>query len=131
MGKTRKTKTGDFATITNGELYYEDARQCSLGGDDASDVLDDKYLTAIRVVSLSSGWYEHVYLEGVGFHAEDIDMTMTLRKERRGQLDHWYAYRRVLGKLHKRYVGTSEKLTEKRLLEVAQAMPGIPRKRAS
>jgi hypothetical protein len=48
----------------------------------------------------------------------------TARKEKsRGratEVDYWYGYRKVEGKLHKRYIGKSEDLTLKRLEEVAR-----------
>lgn len=44
---------------------------------------------------------------------------VSLRKERRRQGDLWYAYRRVHGVLHKRYVGKSAGLTWARLEETA------------
>ncbi|MBZ0284046.1 MAG: hypothetical protein K8L97_25120 [Anaerolineae bacterium] len=50
-------------------------------------------------------------------------MQMTLRREIRSGRGHWYAYRRVFGKLHKRYVGTDDLISQMKLLEVAQKMP--------
>ena len=44
---------------------------------------------------------------------------ISLRKEQRRQVGLWYAYRRVHGVLHKRYVGMSAGLTLTRLEETA------------
>lgn len=44
---------------------------------------------------------------------------VSFRKERRRQVGLWYAYRRVHGVLHKRYVGKSAGLTLARLEETA------------
>lgn len=123
MAKTRKCKTLNDARIVGGHIFFEDVRQCSLLDELASEMLDDKYLTSIRLVSLSSDWQQRVWLDYNLNRVEQINMEMTLRKEQRGQKAHWYAYRRVLGKLHKRYVGYSEQITESRLLEIAQKMP--------
>ena len=44
---------------------------------------------------------------------------VSFRKERRRQVELWYAYRRVYRVLHKRYVGKSMTLTATRLEEIA------------
>lgn len=49
--------------------------------------------------------------------------TFTARAEKRGNLRHWYAYSRVLGKLHKRYIGETSQVTWQKLVEIAQKMP--------
>ena len=60
--------------------------------------------------------------------------SFTARKEtsKTGK-DYWYAYRKVEGRLHKRYIGKSEDITSKRLSEVALALdtPPEPRQRVS
>ncbi len=50
----------------------------------------------------------------------------TVRQEKAG---YWYGYRKVAGKLHKRYIGTSDDLTANRLNEVSQLLeqPTQPR----
>ncbi len=123
MAKTRKTKTATGASIVNGAIYFEDALQCRLSDELASDILDDKHLTAIRLISLSSDWQQNVWLDFNVKITETIKFEMTLRKEKRGQQMVWYAYRRVLGTLHKRYVGYSQQITEQKLLDLAQKMP--------
>lgn len=52
------------------------------------------------------------------------EQSFTARKEtsKRGQGDYWYGYRKIQGKLHKRYIGKSEDITRLRLQEVAIAL---------
>lgn len=128
MTKTRtprKTSTGSFASIINGVLYFEDVRQCTIEADIFSEIIDDKYLKSIRLVSLPTHRVQEVWITGVGFAKEDINLEMTLRKEKKGVLFHWYAYRRVHGVLHKRYVGQSDRINVSTLVAVAQKMPSL------
>lgn len=118
----RQSKVRSETSIESGRLYFEDVCQCSMDDELFQEMLDDKHLIAIRVVSLAHNWHEREwYAPDVQLN---INLEMTLRKERRAALDHWYAYRRVGGQLFKRYVGHSEQVTEKRLVEVAQHLPG-------
>lgn len=127
MKQPRMTKTGWIASIHNGDLYFEDVRQCRIN--DAAELLDDDpTLKAIRVVSVSSNWVERAYYGDGVTHLENIDMQFSLRKEKRGSGWRWYAYRRVFGTLYKRYVGRSDDLTEDRLVEIARALPCVPQK---
>lgn len=121
----RKCKTAFETAIVDGYLYFEEAVQCDITDPIFTEMIEEKTLTSIRLISLSSSWQQRVWLDYSVSIIEQINMEMTLRKEKRGQLNHWYAYRRVLGRLHKRYVGTSEQVTEKRLLEIAQKMPSV------
>ncbi len=63
------------------------------------------------------------------------NQSFTARKEaskgREG--DYWYGYRRVEGKLRKRYIGKAEDVTQERLKDVAAALesPPEPRKKAA
>ncbi len=52
------------------------------------------------------------------------EQSFTARKEtsKKGQGDYWYGYRKVNGKLHKRYIGKPEDVTRSRLQEVAVAL---------
>ncbi len=50
---------------------------------------------------------------------------VSFRKERRRQGWLWYAYRRVHGVLHKRYVGKSDGLTAEKLEETAVLLNDI------
>lgn len=119
----RKTKTGYDTSIQNGILYFEDCSQCKVTDDVFSQIIGDGYTKTIRLISLNSNWSERVWIEGVGSQTERIDFEMTLRREIRSSKGHWYAYRRSAGKLHKRYVGDDESVTEERLIQVARHMP--------
>ena len=57
---------------------------------------------------------------------ESSDAPFTARKEKS---DYWYGYRKVAGKLHKRYIGKPGELTLERLEEVAALLnePSQPR----
>lgn len=119
----RKTKTGSDTSIVDGILYFEDCSQCKVTDDVFPEIIGDGYTKTIRLVSLRADWIERVWIEGVGMQHESIDFEMTLRREIRSGKGHWYAFRRVFGKLHKRYVGSDENVTEARLIVIAQKMP--------
>lgn len=121
----RKSKTLYQSSIINGALFFEDVRQCALTDEIAEQILDDPELKAIRVVSLMWDWQEQVRYTADITRVEDINVEMTLRKEIRGNLAHWYAYRRVMGILYKRYVGHSDQVNEERLLKIARSLPSI------
>lgn len=125
MKTPRNTKSGLEASIQNGSLYFEDVRQCAVDEDRFKDIIGDGYTKAIRVISLDKQWFQNVWIDYGVKLKEDINTEMTIRREIRGLRGHWYAYRRVHGKLHKRYVGTDELITQARLLEVAQKMPSL------
>lgn len=118
----RKTKTGSDCSILNGDFYYEDARQFSIESEMFAEEIEGDSVKSIRVISLASNWKQYTYVGMVEIE-EMIDFEMTLRKEKRGQKNHWYAYRRFAGKLFKRYVGRSESVTQSRLIEIARALP--------
>lgn len=118
----RITKTGNRASIVGGWLYLEDTRICDVDSDEFWEQLSS--LKSVRLISLARNYYQAVYIpETRDFLDEDINCEMTLRKERRGLNDHWYAYRRVVGVLRKKYVGYSESINGAKLLEIAQSMP--------
>ncbi len=121
--KTRKTATMYETSIVNGALYFEDCKQSDLDGEYFAEIIDHKTTTSIRLISLSHDYAQRVWLESGSKIIEQVNVEMTLRKEIRSGVGHWYAYRRVHTKLHKKYVGTSEKVTHERLLEIAKAMP--------
>lgn len=56
------------------------------------------------------------------------NQSFTARKEssKGGEGDYWYGYRRVEGKLHKRYISKPEDVTLGRLKEVALALESTP-----
>lgn len=123
--KPRNCKTAQDSSIIGGAIYFEDCLQCALQDESAVEILDDRHLKAIRLVSLSQDWNLRVWHPDATI-VEKINFEMTLRKEKRGQKMVWYAYRRVFGTLHKRYVGDSSQLNERRLLDIAQKLPGRP-----
>ena len=53
----------------------------------------------------------------------------TVRKEAKKGGDYWYGYRKVTGKLHKKYIGKSSELSTAKLEEIAEALntPQQPR----
>lgn len=123
--KIRATKTGYEAIIIGGSLYFEDAIQCPVDSPQFADIIGDGYTNSIRLVSISARWQETEYVTYDAKITSEINMQMTLRREVRSDKGYWYAYRRVLGKLHKRYVGQDEQITEELLLKIAQKMPSV------
>lgn len=121
----RKTKTGLETSIVAGVLYFEDSRQCAVDDVVFKDIIGDGYTTAIRVMSLDHNWIQKVWVTFDAQITEKINVEMTLRREIRSGAGHWYAYRRVHGTLHKRYVGADENINQKRILEVAQKLPTL------
>jgi len=119
----RKSKIADESSIIGGALYFEDCKQCSMADDTFVEMLEFKGQGAIRIISIESDYVQRVWLETGSKVVEEINFEMTLRPETRSGRRHWYAYRRVHKVLHKKYVGTSEKVTQERLLEIAKAMP--------
>lgn len=124
MKKARQTKTARTASIVGGNLYFEDVLQCAVDAEQFCDMVSDGYTPSIRVVSLDTAWYTTEWVTFDTFLNDDVNVQMTLRREIRSGRGHWYAYRKVFGKLYKRYVGDDEKITQKRLLEIARALPG-------
>jgi hypothetical protein len=61
------------------------------------------------------GWLEHP--ETKSFRVNDGEGYTARKETAKG---YWYAYRKVEGKLHKRYIGVSEALTVERLAEVEE-----------
>lgn len=121
--KNRTTKTGSETSIQAGALYFEDIRLCAVDSDVFREMIDDPYTTKIRVLSLSTHWQTGTYVTATDYVVDDINVQMSLRRETRSGRNYWYAYRRVFGQLNKRFVGQSEGVTEKRLLEVARSLP--------
>lgn len=118
----RKTKTGQDASIVNGYFCYSEAKQFPITSELFAEEIDNPSLKAIRVISMPSNWINYTWVGNVQM-IEDIDFEMTLRKEIRSGKSYWYAYRRFGGKLHKRFVGTSDRITPALLLEIAQKLP--------
>lgn len=121
----RQTKLRYQTSIVDGALYFEDAKQATIDTPEFVEIIDHPTCTAIRVVSLTHGWYTTDWVTMDSAIKSDVKIEMTLRKEARRGIGYWYAYRRVLGVLHKRYVGMSDKVTDANLLKIARALPGI------
>lgn len=121
----RKTKSGSIASIVNGNLYFEDVRQCPVDDPRFAEIVGDGYTNSIRLVSLDSGWAQTVWLDWNTSVKETINLEMTLRREVRAHRGYWYAYRRVHGKLYKRFVGDDENVNQGALLKVARSMPSL------
>jgi hypothetical protein len=73
------------------------------------------------IIELSSPQWLDWVNKHASFRYEPItDVTgFTARAEKSG---YWYGYRKVSGKLHKRYIGKPEELTVERLEEIAQLL---------
>lgn len=80
------------------------------------------------IIELSSPQWLDWVNKHASFRYEPItDVTgFTARAEKSG---YWYGYRKVSGKLHKRYIGKPEELTVERLEDIAQLLlkPAQPR----
>lgn len=55
----------------------------------------------------------------------------TVRQERKKGGDYWYGYRRVVGELHKRYIGKSSELSTVKLEKIAEALNTRQQSRAT
>jgi chromosome segregation ATPase len=74
-----------------------------------------------------SAWLESIS----SFRYEPIgaNKPYTVRQETKKGGDYWYGYRKVAGKLHKKYIGKSSELSKAKLEEIAEALntPQQPR----
>lgn len=124
MKKIRKTITGDSNVIRDGWTWLDGEKEFQVGSAEFERLISKPSICAIRVESLSVGWVERIW-HGEGITTDNaINVQMTLRKETKGDTDFWYAYRKVGGQQFKRYIGQSDRVTEKRILEIAQKLPG-------
>lgn len=103
---------------------------------DSSDYLEIEDCKMLKLSSLASlKWLKtpenRSFRFVCGFAGEQ---SFTARKEtsKKGKADYWYGYRKVDGKLHKRYIGKAEDITRSRLEEIANALdaPAPPRVKA-
>lgn len=97
---------------------------------DSSDYLE---LASGKMIELGSTkffeWLSNPDNRSFRFIAGDAgNQSFTARKEtsKKGFGDYWYGYRRVEGKLHKRYIGKLEDVTQERLKEVASSLESTP-----
>lgn len=123
--KDRQTPLRNVTAIIDGWICLDGIPEWQMDTEAAELFFDDKHTTSLRLVSLSANWYSNEWVTGVGYAKFDISVQMTLRKEIRSGRAHWYAYRRAGGKLLKRYVGQSDRITSKRLVEVARTLEGV------
>lgn len=122
--KDRVTKVGNEYAIVGAKFLIEDTEQCDIANDNFPEMIEHDSVRAIRVVSISHNYYMNVWLTMDVKIVENIHFDFTIRKEKKSGRNYWYAYRKLGGKQYKRYVGTSEQITEQRLLEVAKNLPG-------
>ena len=69
------------------------------------------------------------WLESIGsfrFEPSGANKPYTVRKESGKGGDYWYGYRKVAGKLHKKYIGKSSELSTPKLEEIAEALNTSP-----
>ena len=65
------------------------------------------------------------WLESVGsfrYVPTGVNKPYTVRQETKKGGDYWYGYRKVAGKLHKRYIGKSSELSTAKLEEIAETL---------
>ncbi|MGB3640011.1 MAG: hypothetical protein WBA39_20910 [Rivularia sp. (in: cyanobacteria)] len=90
-----------------------------------------KLESSIRVGS--KNWEKQLQtLDSFRYVPESDNAPFTVRREKGGgQADYWYGYRKVSGKLHKRYIGKASDLKTDRLEEIAAQLnvPPEPRKK--
>jgi DNA repair exonuclease SbcCD ATPase subunit len=72
------------------------------------------------------------WLESIGsfrYEPTGANKPYTVRQETKKGGDYWYGYRKVAGKLHKKYIGKSSELSTAKLEEIAEALntPQQPR----
>ena len=77
------------------------------------------YTDSAAVPLESPLWFDWL-AHNTTFYLESPGGTFTARRELRGGVAFWYAFRRYRGKLYKAYLGRVEVLTHARLLAVAQ-----------
>jgi chromosome segregation ATPase len=74
-------------------------------------------------------WIESEKAKSFRFECDHGVKSYTARKERVKDLEVWYAYKSVGGKLRKRYIGKSDQLTQERLEIVAYDLEKEPQSR--
>ncbi|MCC3572191.1 MAG: hypothetical protein JGK30_07745 [Microcoleus sp. PH2017_40_RAT_O_B] len=74
------------------------------------------------------------WLESIGsfrFEPVGANKPYTVRKESNKGGDYWYGYRKMSGKLHKKYIGKTSELSTAKLEEVAEALNTFPQPRVT
>ena len=74
------------------------------------------------------------WLESIGsfrFEPATANKPYTVRKESSKGGDYWYGYRKMAGRLHKKYIGKSSELSTAKLEEIAEALNTPPQPRVT
>ena len=74
------------------------------------------------------------WLESIGsfrFEPAGDNKPYTVRKEAGKGGDYWYGYRKVVGRLHKKYIGKSSEVSTAKLEEIAEALNTPPQPRVT
>lgn len=119
---TRKTKTANSFAISDGNFYIDGIEEYSIEDRKFRLMLEDAGTKSVRVQSLRTEYYQEFW-NGGAYMRDSINVEMSLRAEIRNGKKHWYAFRKRGGKLYKRYVGYSDQITEKKIVEIANKMP--------
>src|SRR4028118_836854 len=86
-----------------------------------------------KVFELDSGrgsaWLERV--SSFRYEPTGANKPYTVRQETKKGGDYWYGYRKVAGKLHKKYIGKSSELSTAKLEEIAEALNTPPQPRVT
>jgi chromosome segregation ATPase len=77
----------------------------------------------------TSVWLET--LTSFRFEPTGASKPYTVRKESRPGGSYWYGYRKVAGKLHKKYIGKTPELNTRKLEEIAEALNIPPQQRVA
>ena len=77
--------------------------------------------------SKGSAWLESI--TSFRYVPTGANKPYTVRQEAKKGGDYWYGYRKVAGRLHKKYIGKSSELSRAKLEEIAEALntPQQPR----
>ena len=65
------------------------------------------------------------------FEPTGVNKPYTVRKESGKGGDYWYGYRKVAGRLHKKYIGKNSELNTAKLEEIAEALNTPPQPRVT
>jgi hypothetical protein len=76
-----------------------------------------------------SAWLESV--TSFRFEPSGTNRPYTARKESGKSGDYWYGYRKVAGKLHKKYIGKGVELSTTKLEEIAEVLNTSPQPRVT
>jgi hypothetical protein len=76
-----------------------------------------------------SAWLESV--TSFRFEPSGTNRPYTARKESGKSGDYWYGYRKVAGKLHKKYIGKGVELSTAKLEEIAEVLNTPPQPRVT